>query len=232
MNRYSPNETKSADLSLTKSASASSIQSGTSLDYLIGLTNIGPDPATNAEVSDVLPAGFVYQSSVASQGSYSSSTGIWSIGPMAVNATATLSIKVTVTAAAGLYVNTATATALEYDPVHANNVASQSVSVVQSGGQNSGGGTVTYTYTNPGGGGLSAGSGGGATGFAPVVAPPALPAPQVLGATDEAAPVEPVAAPPEPKVLGATDELPRTGTPAWLLLAAVAGVAVALRRER
>lgn len=230
INRYSPHQITGADLSVTKSANASTVQTGGSLDYLITLTNIGPDPATNASVSDVLPAGFIYQSSAASQGSYDSSSGVWTIGAMAVNATATLSIHVTVTAAAGLYVNTATATALEYDPVHANNVASQSVTVATSGGGNSGGGTVTYIYTNPGGGGLSATSGGGATGFAPTTTPPA-PVPQVLGVTDEAMALEPAPAP-VPQVLGAVDELPRTGTPAWAILFVLGAAAAAMRRQR
>jgi uncharacterized repeat protein (TIGR01451 family) len=235
-NRFSPNTTTTADLSIVKTANASSIQTGTILDYLITLTNIGPDPATNAVVTDILPAGFIYQSSVASQGSYDSSSGAWTIGAMAVNATATLSIRVAVTAAAGLYVNTATATALEYDPVHENNVASASVTVQSAnnggggntggGGGSTGGGTPTYIYTSTGGGGLSSTSGGGATGFAP----PA-PIPQVLGVTDEAVVVEPAPAAPEPKVLGATDELPRTGAEPWFILVAL-GVAMGLVRRK
>jgi uncharacterized repeat protein (TIGR01451 family) len=226
--------TGTADLSVVKSASPSTVQTGTSLDYLITLTNIGPDPASNAEVADILPASFIYVSSTASQGSYDSTTGIWSIGSMAVDATATLMINVTVTAAAGLYVNTATATALEYDPVHENDVASASVTVTAAnngggtgGGGSTGGGTPTYIYTNTGGGGgLSSTSGGGATGFAP----PA-PIPQVLGVTDEAVVVEPAPAAPEPKVLGATDELPRTGAEPWMMLAGLGIVLGMVRRK-
>ncbi|MDQ7814672.1 MAG: hypothetical protein RDU25_02640 [Patescibacteria group bacterium] len=237
-NRYSPSETDAADLSVTKSASASSIQTGTTLDYLVGLTNIGPDPATNAQVSDVLPAGFIYQSSVASQGSYDSSSGIWTVGAMAVGATATLSMNVTVTAAAGLYVNTATATALEYDPNHANNVASHNITVTAAsngGGSGGGGGGGSSTPPNTNKGANS--GGGGGSGFSPVaIAPPVpTPAPLVLGATDEATSTEGVPEPivnaPAPLVLGATDELPRTGTPAWMLLLTLGTAAAVMRRK-
>ncbi|MBI5654537.1 DUF11 domain-containing protein [Candidatus Uhrbacteria bacterium] len=228
-----------ADLSVAKSASASSIQTGTSLDYFIDLINIGPDAATNAQVADVLPTGFIYQSSVASQGFYSTSTGIWTVGAMAVNATATLSMNVTVTAAAGLYVNTATATALEYDPVSGNNVTSTSVTVTAAGGSGGGGGgsgggggTVVYIYDPPIGGG--SGGSNPAPAVSPAVLPPPAtePVPQVLGAVDEVLALAPEAAPPVPRVLGAVDELPRTGIPAWTLLAVISAAVVALRRKQ
>ena len=41
---------------------------------------IGRNPATGVEVTDVLPAGVTFVSAAATQGTYSSGTGMWSVG--------------------------------------------------------------------------------------------------------------------------------------------------------
>ena len=57
----------------------------------------GFSTATGVEVTDVLPAGLTYVSSSASQGSYNSGSGVWTIGTIPAGGTATLSITATVT---------------------------------------------------------------------------------------------------------------------------------------
>jgi len=95
-----------ADLSLNKTASNPSPAVLSNITFTLTIINIGPDPATGVAVTENLPSGFTYVSSIASQGSYDNATGLWTIGNMAVNASATLTITVTVNLT-GSYVNTA-----------------------------------------------------------------------------------------------------------------------------
>jgi hypothetical protein len=61
-----------------------------------------------ANVTDVLPAGYTFVSNTApSTGTYTSGTGVWSMGTLSNGAGATLTITATVNAT-GSYANTAT----------------------------------------------------------------------------------------------------------------------------
>ena len=98
VNYTAPNSctiTGQPDLQLTKTSSVSSVTSGQTFSYTITLTNNGTLAATGVQVRDLLPASLTYVSSTASQGSYSNSTGIWTVGTVAVGATLTLTITVT-----------------------------------------------------------------------------------------------------------------------------------------
>lgn len=61
----------------------------------------------NAQVTDILPSGYTYVSSTASQGSYDETTGIWDIGTLAPGQSETLEITVKINEQ-GEYVNVAT----------------------------------------------------------------------------------------------------------------------------
>jgi uncharacterized repeat protein (TIGR01451 family) len=76
----------SADLSLTKVTNNSGSGIGTNATFTITLTNSGPSDATGVAVRDQLPAGLTYMSSTPSVGSYSSVTGIWTVGNLASGA--------------------------------------------------------------------------------------------------------------------------------------------------
>ena len=84
------------DLQLIKTVDKNTAVAGDSLVYTLTLTNNGPDDGTGVEISDQLPTGLSYTSSVASQGSYDSNTGIWQVGDLANQAQATLTLTVTV----------------------------------------------------------------------------------------------------------------------------------------
>ncbi len=84
------------DLQLTKTSSATSVNSGQTFSYTITLRNNGTLAATGVQVRDLLPASLSYVSSTASQGSYDNVTGIWTVGTVAVGASLTLTINVTV----------------------------------------------------------------------------------------------------------------------------------------
>jgi LPXTG-site transpeptidase (sortase) family protein len=99
-----------ADLSLDKSVSNSTPLVATNIDFTITITNVGPDTATNVEVTDVLPGGFTYVSDSATQGTYDENTGVWDVGTLILNQTETLTITVTVNVT-GTYINDAEITA-------------------------------------------------------------------------------------------------------------------------
>jgi uncharacterized repeat protein (TIGR01451 family) len=86
------NAVEIADLSLVKSVDNSSPDYGSSVTYTLTLTNSGPDAAESVQVTDNLPSGLSFVSATSSQGSYSQSTGLWTVGTLASGATATLDI--------------------------------------------------------------------------------------------------------------------------------------------
>ncbi|HMK49465.1 MAG TPA: C25 family cysteine peptidase, partial [Thermodesulfovibrionales bacterium] len=65
--------------------------------YLVTATNVGRNAEINIQVTDSLPSQLQYLSNVASQGSYVSGTGIWSIGNLSSGNSATLQITAKVT---------------------------------------------------------------------------------------------------------------------------------------
>jgi uncharacterized repeat protein (TIGR01451 family) len=86
----------SADLTLSKTVDNPTPTLGDSVTFTIVLTNGGPTDATGILVSDSLPVGLTYVSSTASQGSYDSESGLWTVGGVANSASAILTITCTV----------------------------------------------------------------------------------------------------------------------------------------
>ncbi len=88
---------KPIDLSLTKSVDDATPALGQNVVFTLTVNNAnGFSTATGVTVKDALPAGLSFVSSLASQGSYSEVTNIWSIGTIAPGATVTLTITATV----------------------------------------------------------------------------------------------------------------------------------------
>ena len=87
---------KQIDLELTKEASVTSVVVGDQFDYVLTLTNKGPNDATGVMVHDQLPGEVKYISANPSHGTYSTGPGIWNIGNLAANDVATLTITVEV----------------------------------------------------------------------------------------------------------------------------------------
>jgi uncharacterized repeat protein (TIGR01451 family) len=84
-----------ADLEVSKVASDTTPVVGTNFVYTIAVHNAGPDSAFNATVNDLLPVGVTYVSDDGA-GAYDSTTGVWTIGTIAADATVTLNITVSV----------------------------------------------------------------------------------------------------------------------------------------
>ena len=94
------------DLSLTKSVNDASPNVGEQIAFVITVSNAGPSTATGVNVSDALPFGLSFTSSVPSQGNYDSVGGIWNVGSIVGGGAATLTINARVDSA-GSATNTA-----------------------------------------------------------------------------------------------------------------------------
>jgi len=122
-----------ADIAITKGVDDTTPGIGDTIIYTVTATNTGASNTGNVAVTDALPSGVTYVSHTASQGTYNSTTGAWSVGSLNVSATATLNITVTVDADTGgdTITNTAAFTGSDLtDPVPGNNSDSADITVV------------------------------------------------------------------------------------------------------
>jgi len=118
-----------ANLAISKTDSPDPVTVGSSLTYLLSVSNSGPDAATNVTVTDVLPASVTLVSASPSAGSCTGTTTISCVlGTVASGATVTVGIVVTPTAA-GEITNSASVTAAGTDPDSANNSATATTTV-------------------------------------------------------------------------------------------------------
>jgi uncharacterized repeat protein (TIGR01451 family) len=103
-----------ADLSLTKTVSNATPTNGNVISYtLTAASATGPASnvtATGITVQDTLPTGFSFLSA-SGVGTYSSGTGVWSVGSLAPGTNASITITGTVTATSGTVTNIAQVTA-------------------------------------------------------------------------------------------------------------------------
>ena len=105
-----------ADLSVTKTVNNASADLNQNVVFTVTVSNAGPDTATNVALTDILPAGLTFVSSTPSQGTYTSATGVWTVGTINSGANATLQITATVTSI-GAKTNTAQVSASDqFDP--------------------------------------------------------------------------------------------------------------------
>lgn len=111
-----------ANLGVVKTASSMAPIIGTNVEFNIAISNQGPNNATGVRITDQLPSGYSFVSSVQTVGAYDSSTGIWNVGNLANGSTATLTITARVLGT-GNYANTANITGNEIDPVLGNNTS-------------------------------------------------------------------------------------------------------------
>ena len=80
------------DLGVSKIVDDASPNEGDSILYSIVVGNAGPDAATGVEITDILPAGLTYQTDTTTQGTYTSGTGIWTVGTLDSAGGATLTL--------------------------------------------------------------------------------------------------------------------------------------------
>lgn len=120
------------DLALTKTVNEPAPAESATIVYTLTLGNNGPGDGTGIAVADTLPTGVTFVSSVPSQGTYDSGTGLWTVGSLADGLTATLEVTCTVDAgtAGSTILNTASiSAATPPDPAPGNDTDSASITV-------------------------------------------------------------------------------------------------------
>lgn len=113
-----------ADIQVQKTVDNAIPAVGANVTFAVRVLNAGPSGATGVSVTDVLPPGLTFVSATPTAGtSYTSGTGVWTIGSMPNGASVTLALVANVPAA-GTFVNTATKSAEnELDPNTSNDSA-------------------------------------------------------------------------------------------------------------
>ncbi|KAA3436100.1 T9SS type A sorting domain-containing protein [Rufibacter hautae] len=120
----------SADIQVLNSSDKSTYSNGEIVTYTMTAKNLGPNAATGVAVSTNLPEGFVPLNTAASAG-FDASTGIWTVGNLALNETKTITLQAQVTKI-GTYTSTATLgsrTGYELDTNGSNNTSSNTITV-------------------------------------------------------------------------------------------------------
>src|SRR5262249_4677640 len=115
---------QAADLQVTKSATP---RMGANVRFTIALNNLGPSPATNVTVHDLLPAGLTLVVASASQGSYDPSTGVWTVGTVTTTIAQTLTMTAGVTSPIPATNTASISQSDQFDPNTTNNSASVTV---------------------------------------------------------------------------------------------------------
>lgn len=114
---------------------AGAFSSGDFVPYVIQAFLTKEAPVTGVVVEDLLPPGLSFASARATQGSFDSESGVWTVGTLATtDDVAALFLEVTVDddTGPGTIVNTATATGDQPDANTANNTSSASIQIVES----------------------------------------------------------------------------------------------------
>jgi uncharacterized repeat protein (TIGR01451 family) len=127
-----------ADLSIQKTVDNANPAEGATVNYTVAVTDNGPATSTGVVATDTLPFGLTFENATASVGSYSSSTGAWTIGDLSASSTAILNIAALVNSgtAGTTITNTAIVgeSASSTDTNLSNNSSSASLTVQSNGG--------------------------------------------------------------------------------------------------
>ncbi len=141
----------SANLSITKTVNRGSANVLDQLVYTITVTNLGPNNATGVLVNDVITDRLSNLTFTTSVGSYSTTTGVWTIGALNNGASATMTVFGIVRSGneGQTISNTASVSATESDPNGTNNTATVTTTINSPAGCVSNcGGTPTPTITS------------------------------------------------------------------------------------
>ena len=152
-----------ADIAVAKTVDNATPNAGGMVNYTVTVTGYGPAISQNVSVQDALPSGLTFMNATASQGTYVSGTGIWTIGTLFSGADATLAVAATVNAgtAGTTIANTATVNSTTADPNTANNSSTMSFTVAAATTTPTSTPVVTPVASGGGGGG----SGGGGSSY-------------------------------------------------------------------
>src|SRR5262249_12679767 len=124
-NTASATETpRQADLTVSKTVSDATPNVGEQITFTVTLSNESLDAATGVQVTDLLPDGLVFVNAAPSQGTYNSTSGVWTVGTVTPGVQQTLRITAMVDSSAALTNTAVISHADQLDPNTANNIAS------------------------------------------------------------------------------------------------------------
>ena len=113
-----------SDLALSKTVTSATPNVGDIITFEVLLGNLGPDPATDVQVTDLLPTGLIFVSATPSQGTYVADTGLWTVGTVATGTPKSLQIRAKVVSADPETNTAAISNSDQFDPNTGNNSAS------------------------------------------------------------------------------------------------------------
>ncbi|WP_428229029.1 gliding motility-associated C-terminal domain-containing protein [Flavobacterium sp.] len=114
--------TSESNLTIVKTVDNLTPAVGSTVVFKLTAANSGPSNGTGISVTDLLPAGYTFQSSTAGT-NYIPATGVWTINSILANATASMTITAIVNAN-GPYTNAASINGTQNDPSPADNNSS------------------------------------------------------------------------------------------------------------
>ncbi|WP_299064059.1 hypothetical protein [uncultured Polaribacter sp.] len=85
------------DLNITKKVDKPILKIGETVIFTLVLTNAGPQPATNVQVRDLLPAGLTYNAAssvIATNTTYNPTTGIWDLSSLTIGVNDSVELKI------------------------------------------------------------------------------------------------------------------------------------------
>ncbi len=121
-----------ANVSITKTADPTTVQSGGTVTFTLNVANAGPSPALNVMVSDPIDLSSFSDVSVDSSQGTCDATVSCSLNTIADNGSATITITATVKAGASTLTNDASVSSTTPDPDSSDNSASAAVNVITS----------------------------------------------------------------------------------------------------
>src|SRR5262249_55373331 len=128
-----PSTSNEADLSITKLANPIRVEVGANVTFTLTVTNNGLMDAAGVVVNDTLPAPLSFVSATTSKGTCNSSNPVsCNVGTLTNGSKATITI-VAKALSVGSVTNTGTVTGTTPDNDLANNNASATISIIQSG---------------------------------------------------------------------------------------------------
>jgi uncharacterized repeat protein (TIGR01451 family) len=117
-----------ADLAVGKTGAASGVINA-NFSYTISVTNLGPSAAASFSVTDSLPAGMVFVSSLPATVTNAANQAIWNVGSLAANVVTNFTLTVQ-TASRTTFTNVATAGSPTLDPAPTNNASAPVVTSI------------------------------------------------------------------------------------------------------
>lgn len=124
---------EASDIGVSITVDDNTVLVGQAIEYEIIVVNNGPEDATGLSIIDQLPSGITYQSNTTTVGTYSNTTGIWTVGNLVSGDKDTLNIfaQIAPGTTGNQITNSADLNALtQNDPNAANNTAAVSIDVI------------------------------------------------------------------------------------------------------